>query len=192
MVEQKISKKTNLWLGVFVLVMSVIYILVTIGQTAWINWIAMVWGFFLGGFLLIEGQIIAYFREKRYRKLTVGDFVVFASLIFGVVIIINSFLLIGILQESAPSWLVSFATTMGMRPVEYYRIESGFDKPKDAHWLHDLIVKLGIDFEGADAKELVRLWNEPFVMQKMSEGGRIVHATKRIGDSLAKTSCAEI
>lgn len=114
MVEKKITKRSNFWLGIFVLVMSILYILVTLGKTTWVQWIAMVWGFFLGGFLLIEAQVIAYFREKRYKKIAVGDFVVFGSLIFGAVIIINSLLLVGIIQSSAPLWLTNFATTMGV------------------------------------------------------------------------------
>ncbi len=76
-----------------------------------------------------------------------------------------------------------FAKTIGMLPSEYNRIEGGYQKPGDTLWLHNLIKKLGIDFDSEEEKELTYLWNEPFVMQKMSECGRIKHATKRIGEN---------
>jgi len=78
----------------------------------------------------------------------------------------------------------NFAKTLGMCPSEYYRIEHGYEPPKDALWLYIVIENLGIGFESEEEKELTRLWNEPFVMQKMSECGRIVHATKKINPDL--------
>ncbi len=83
--------------------------------------------------------------------------------------------------ENAKQGLHNFATTMNMSPLDYYNIESGYAPPMDSLWLHDLILKLNISFGSEDAVELTCFYNEPFVMQKMSTGGKIsplTHTTK--------------
>lgn len=111
---KNIEKKTALWMGLFVLVMSIIYILVTLGKADWVTWIAVVWGFFLAGLLILEAGIIDYFRKKEYKKIGFGDLVVWFSVAFAIIVAINSALLIGALRSSAPEWLVSFASTTGV------------------------------------------------------------------------------
>lgn len=74
------------------------------------------------------------------------------------------------------------ADKLDMKVSDYYNIENGYAKPLDALWVHLLIEKLEIGFQSDEAKELVRLYNEPFVMQKMSECGGIAHASVRISE----------
>lgn len=114
MVNSNIEKKTSLWLGMFVVVMSIVYIFVSLGKTNWIEWIALIWGLFLGVFLLLEAKVLTYFAKKDYKKIGFGDAVVIGSLIFGIVIILNSLLLIGAVKDLSPAWLISFGSTTGV------------------------------------------------------------------------------
>lgn len=109
-----LEKKTGLWTGLFVLVMSIIYILVTLGKTQWTMYIAVIWGFFLGGLLFFEAGAIDYFRKKEYRSVGFGDLVVWLSIAFSVIILVNTILLIGNLRASSPTWIVDFATNTGL------------------------------------------------------------------------------
>lgn len=112
--KENIEKRTGLWLGLFILVMSIVYIFVTLGKTTWINWIAVIWGFFLGGLLILEAGVLTYFQKKDWKKLSFGDIIVWLSVAFAVVIIINTILIFGTLRESAPVWLVNFSTITGL------------------------------------------------------------------------------
>jgi len=112
--EKNTEKKTSLWMGIFVLVMSLVYILVSLGKTDWIKWIALIWGFFIAGFLFIQSGIVTYFRKKDYRKIGFGDVVVWITVGVAFIVTINSLLLIGILNNSAPTWLKSFSSMTGV------------------------------------------------------------------------------
>ena len=114
MVETNVEKTTSLWMGLFIVAMSLIYALVTMGKATWIIWIAVVWGIFLSVFLFLESGIFTYFQKKDYKRIGIGDAVVFLTLIFGAVILINTLLLFQVINESAPNWLVSFAGTTGL------------------------------------------------------------------------------
>lgn len=112
--ENKIEKKTSMWLGMFVVVMSIVYIFVTLGRTNWITYIAIIWGLFLSVFLFLEAGVMDYFRKKEWRKIGFGDVVVWLSIGFGAVILVNSLLLIGTLKDSVPLWISNFAATNGV------------------------------------------------------------------------------
>ncbi len=93
--------------------------------------------------------------------------------------------------------LRKMAKKLDILASKYSQIENGYKEPLDALWLHGVIEKLEIGFQSDEAKELTRLWNEPFVMQKMSECKVIIHATKRHGDSewttpSTPTECVEL
>jgi len=76
---------------------------------------------------------------------------------------------------------------MGMLASEYSDIERGYVDYRKEY----LITKIKLILEGNVSKEdLMQLWDlyeAPFVMQKMTEGGRIFHATKNIEGS--ETAC---
>jgi len=114
MVKPNIEKKTAMWFGLLVVLLSVIYIFVTLGKTDWVRWIAVVWGFFLTGLLLIEAGVVTYFKNKDWRKFSMGDMVVIGSVVFATVIGINTLLLIGNLKQTSPLWLVNFTSTTGV------------------------------------------------------------------------------
>ena len=112
--EMNVEKKSSLWIGAFLLVMSLVYILVSLGKTDWIKWIAVIFGLFIAGFLFIESGIVTYFRKKDYKKIQFGDFVVWITVGVAFVVAINSLLLIGMLNNSAPQWLKSFSSMTGV------------------------------------------------------------------------------
>ena len=112
--KKNLGQKTVRWMSAFLLVMFIIYGLVSLGKTDWLNWIAIVFGFFISGFLFIQSGIVEYLRKKDYKKLGVGDFVVWLSVAVGVLIALNSILLINVVKEAAPLWLTNFATSIGV------------------------------------------------------------------------------
>lgn len=108
------EKKSRFWIGLFILVMSLIYVLVSWGKTDWTRWIAVVWGFFLVGFLFIEAGIIEYFRQKKYQQIGLNDFVVWVTIITGAILFLNTILLLNIIPvETVPEWLTTFLRTNG-------------------------------------------------------------------------------
>jgi hypothetical protein len=109
-----IEKKTGLWMGLLVVVLSIIYLLVSLGKAEWIQYIALIWGFFLSIFLFLEAGIITYFQKKEWKKITMGDFVVWITVIFAALIFINSLLLINIVRINTPTWLQSFSSMVGI------------------------------------------------------------------------------
>jgi hypothetical protein len=110
----KIEKRTSMWMGIFITVLALIYILTTLGKTTWISWIAIVFGFFLAGFLFIQSGILTYFKKDEYRKIGVGDVVVWLTIIFAVGVLLNTLLIIEALKNIAPEWLISFSRTIGV------------------------------------------------------------------------------
>ena len=114
MSEKNIEKQTSLWMGLFILVMALMYILASLGKVDWLRYIAVIFGFFLAGFLFIQSGIRVYFQRQEYKKISIGDFVVFATIIFAAGILINSFLLIEALKNISPNWLLSFSRVTGI------------------------------------------------------------------------------
>lgn len=114
MIKTNIEEKSRLWLGLFVLVLSVVYILATLGKTSWTAYIAIIFGYFLVGFLYIEGGIREYFRRKEYKRISFGDFIVWTTIFFGTVVLINTTLLFQTIRDSAPEWLITFVASTGV------------------------------------------------------------------------------
>jgi len=111
---EKIEKQSRFWIGLLVLIMSVIYILVTLGKTEWTQWIAIVFGGFLFFFLLSEASIVEYFRSKKYKTFGFGDIMVWLTLIFAIGVLLNTMLLIQVVNNVTPVWLINFATVSGV------------------------------------------------------------------------------
>ncbi len=109
-----LEKKTNLWLGLLILVLSIVYVLATLGRTSWTAWIAIIFGLFLTIFLIIEGGIITYFQKKDYKRLGFGDAVVWVTAVVAAIIFINTLLLFNFIKQQAPEWLINFAGTTGI------------------------------------------------------------------------------
>jgi len=110
----KIEKRTSMWMGALIIVLALVYILTTLGKTDWVSWIAIIFGFFLAGFLFVQSGIFTYFKRDEYKKISVGDIIVWLTIIFAAGVLLNTFLLIESLNNIAPEWLLSFATTIGV------------------------------------------------------------------------------
>lgn len=112
--KDNLGQKTITWMAVLVLVMSLIYIFVTLGKTTWLQWLAIIWGFFLAGFLFIQSGIITYFQRKEYKSFGFGDIIVFLTVVAGALVFVNSLLIIQSVKDVAPLWLVSMSNTLGV------------------------------------------------------------------------------
>ena len=114
MSDNEIEKRTSLWVALFILFMSLVYIFVSLGKATWINYIAIGWGLFLSIFLFLQAGIAEYFREKAYRRIGVGDIIVWLTIIVETGVFVNNLLLFSGVQNQAPTWLISFARTTGI------------------------------------------------------------------------------
>jgi hypothetical protein len=110
----KVEKQTQIWMGAFIAILSVIYGLSSLGRVEWVNYISIIFGFFLSGFLLIEGGIFAYFREKKYKVITFGDIITITTMIISALTLLNTLLLFKAVRMSAPIWLLDFSKTTGV------------------------------------------------------------------------------
>lgn len=108
------EKKASVWMGAFILLSSIVYLLVVFGSQRWLQILAGIAGLFLAMFLIIQAGIVEYFRKKDYRKLGPGDVVVWLTFIVGAGVLVNSLLLFGIVSQNAPQWILTFSTTTGV------------------------------------------------------------------------------
>jgi hypothetical protein len=106
---ERLEKNSVRWLGVFLLAMFVLYLLSSLGKVAWLNYVSMIFGFFLSGLLLIESGIITYIRKKEYKTIGLGDAIVFLSVIASVGLLMNSLLMLNFVRLASPLWLVNFS-----------------------------------------------------------------------------------
>lgn len=110
----KIEKNSEVWLGVVIFLLAVIYILFSLGKTIWIQWIAVVTGLILASFIFFKAGSIEYFKRKEYKKIDFNDFKVWISIILAVVVALNSIISIQSIRNSAPVWLINFTSSTGV------------------------------------------------------------------------------
>ena|SRR3990167_1473520 len=108
-----IEKKTRWLVSTIVLVTALIYVFASFGKTEWILWATAILGILLGLFLYAESGIIEYYRQKKYRNISVSDVFVWLGFIFGTVIILNSITIITAIRNVTPTWLLSFLSING-------------------------------------------------------------------------------
>lgn len=110
----KLEKGSSKWFGVVILILSLMLIASSLGRTEWIQWISVAFSILLGLFLYREGGVRDYIRNKGYKKITLQDPIVWLSFIFGTFLIINGILLINVIRNASPDWLVNFISSSGV------------------------------------------------------------------------------
>lgn len=108
------EKGTKFWIGILIFVFSLIYALFSLGKIEVLQWFTVVWSIFLIIFLSIEGAIFTYFKRGGYKKIGLGDFIIWITMVTVGALIINTVALITIIGQEAPNWINSFATTTGV------------------------------------------------------------------------------
>lgn len=108
----KTEKKSEKWFGVTILLLSIMLIFSSLGKTNWLVYISGAFSILLGFILYIEGGVRDYLRRKAYKNVSTGDFIVWASFIFGTFLIINGITLF--LGDLATGWFFSFVKTNGV------------------------------------------------------------------------------
>ena len=109
-----VEKKSQVWLGWLIVLLSVIYGLSSLGKVEWLVWIAVIFGIFLSIFLVIEGGIRDYLRSKGWRKIDSSDFLVWFTMFVAGAIFLNSIALIGVVRSWMPMIVLSFLSTIGI------------------------------------------------------------------------------
>jgi hypothetical protein len=65
-----------------------------------------------------------------------------------------------------------FAEKVDMSPLDLNHIEHGYmEYPKEKEWVFKICSALEFSEYDAEEIELLRLWDQPFIMQEMEEGG---------------------
>ena len=88
--EKNIEKSSRLILGLMILLLMGLFVAFNLGSSNVLRILFAITGILIGFLLLAESRIIEYFREKRYKTITVGDFVVFLMTVVGVLVLFNS------------------------------------------------------------------------------------------------------
>ena len=109
-----VEKKSQVWLGLLVLVSSIIYILASLGRADWTVWMALVFGVFLSGFLIFEGGVYHYWKSKGYKHIGMSDFVVYLTMFVAGAVFLNSIALMGVVRDWLPDAVLSFLSTIGV------------------------------------------------------------------------------
>ena len=111
-----IEKKTNFWIALFILILSLIYILASFGKADWIRWAWTVFGFFIVILLVTEAGIVGYFSQGRYRSINLYDILIWVTVLVAGVLLVNSVLAVVMLTSNetfVPQWLMSFYVWSG-------------------------------------------------------------------------------
>jgi len=87
---KNIERKTRIILGIMILLLMGLFIAFNLGSSTVLRILFAVTGILIGSLLLAESRIIDYFQEKKYRKVSTGDFIVFIMTIVGVLVLFNS------------------------------------------------------------------------------------------------------
>src|SRR3990167_580386 len=109
-----VEKKTQSWLGAFILVLSLIYVFASLGKLDWVVWIAIAFGVFLSILLISEGGVYSYWKSKGYRKIDSGDFLVWMTMFVSGVVFLNSIALIGVVKDWFPDAVLNFLSIVGV------------------------------------------------------------------------------
>jgi uncharacterized membrane protein len=112
--RENLEKNSMKLIGIFLGIMFVMYGLASLGLSTWLVWIPMIFGFFMSLFLFIEGGFVSWLKSKSWKSFDVSDIIIILSFLTSVALAMNSVLLLNIIRESAPGWLVSFSSVTGV------------------------------------------------------------------------------
>ena len=110
----KVEKKSQFWIGLLVLILSVLYVFSTLGRADLAVYVSIIFGYFLTIFLIVEAGVVDYFIKKEYRKVNFSDFVIWLTTITAGAILVNTTLLFQKLNDLSPEWLLTFSSTTGV------------------------------------------------------------------------------
>lgn len=108
------QNKVNIWVGSIVALMSVGYLLTSLGQAEYIMYIFSTFGIILSLFLFAQAGLIQYFKSENYKRIGLGDLVVFTTIIVATGVLLNSIIIFQAIKDAIPVWLSNFATTTGV------------------------------------------------------------------------------
>jgi len=109
----KIERKTKVILSAVILVSIIGYILSSFGKSDSLAWLFAILGILIGLGVYSEVAVVDYFRQKKFKQIGMGDFIVWIGAIFGTVIILNSIIIINTLRNVTPTWLLNFLSING-------------------------------------------------------------------------------
>lgn len=103
------QKNTRRILAVMILILMGVYVASILGQSGVISALMAITGFLIALLIFVQVGIIAYFKDSKFKKITLGDFIVIFGAILATVIAFNSIIiLLPVLGTVLPEGLISF------------------------------------------------------------------------------------
>ena len=109
-----IKKRTQVLFGILGLVVSLAFVFLSMGKSSVVLGMALVSSIFLGLFLWSEGALLSYLRKKEYRKIGIGDVIVWMSFAVGGILIVQAMILANFLTSGIPQSLANFISVNGV------------------------------------------------------------------------------
>lgn len=106
--KNSIEKNTQLILGFVGLFAVLIWIVSSAGLGDWSPYMYQATGIAIAVIMLIEGGVITYFQQRKYRKIDVKDFVVWLTTLTSGAVLINSLIGFQLVKQNMPAVVVSF------------------------------------------------------------------------------------
>jgi hypothetical protein len=108
------TEKNTKWIfaGMIVLI-SLGYIFSSFGKINWVQYINVGLGILLGMFIFVEAGVLGYIKGKRWKSVSAEDLLVWFSFVVGAIIILNSVMIVNVIRNSSPMWLVNFLSISG-------------------------------------------------------------------------------
>jgi phosphatidylserine synthase len=107
MKTKKIEKGTRYIIGISLLLLIAMYVLFVLGKSDATKYIAATVGVLMAIILFIEGSIIKYIRQKKYKKIGFGDVVVWLSAVASACLLVSSYFIVWGVRNGAPQWIAN-------------------------------------------------------------------------------------
>jgi len=103
------QKNTNRVFGIMILLLMAIYVAFVLGKSNIVSALMAITGFLIALVIFIQIGIIAYFRNSKFKSISIGDFIVIFGAILATVIAFNSvIILLPVIGTVLPEGLITF------------------------------------------------------------------------------------
>jgi hypothetical protein len=109
-----VERKSRVILGILSLMAILFYLAFIFGSASWMTIGAITVGILLAFLLYAESQVITYFKEGQYKKISLGDIVVWLTTIVATIILINSIALIPTIGTVIPASVITFTKSIAV------------------------------------------------------------------------------
>ena len=114
----KLEKSSQFWLGILGLIVLVMFVINAFNLGNYSGMVFTITAFVLGIILFIEGGIATYFKNEKFKSITLKDFLVWITFAVGATLILHGVFGIKVIADLFPATVVTFVgTTAGLTGV---------------------------------------------------------------------------